>query len=114
MKRELLAALTFFFTVCAPAHAVQYVGGVYRDPFTRVTQETQEEAEARRQLEGIESLTLDGIAYGPKGSQAILSGQMVEVGEQVNGAKVLKITKNSVTIQYQGKEIVLKEKGNLS
>lgn len=45
-----------------------------------------------------EELVLNGIIWGGKDNLAIISGQVVGVGESVSGAKVVAITKDGVTL----------------
>jgi hypothetical protein len=108
------AALFFavFLAACSEARAaVEYEGGAYRDPFRHGKGDTEAALGSRREFEEVRALTLGGIASGPGGAQAFIGGQMVEVGSTVSGALVTAIGKNSVTLTYKGKEIILKEKG---
>jgi hypothetical protein len=91
---------------------VEYEGASYRDPFLGEKKEPEASLADQQKTDEIGSLQLDGIAWSPRGSQAILSGQMAGVGDTVAGAEIVAITKNSVTLKYKGKEIILKEKGN--
>lgn len=52
-------------------------------------------------------LTLNGIMYVREKPRAIINGNVVEVGESVNGAKVTAINEGSVLLNYNNKEITL-------
>lgn len=53
---------------------------------------------------------LNGIMYLEGGPRAIINDSMVEIGDVVNGAKVIKIEKRGVALQYNDTEIALKLK----
>ncbi|MFA6384924.1 MAG: hypothetical protein WCY10_06120, partial [Candidatus Omnitrophota bacterium] len=53
------------------------------------------------------TFTLGGIVLTPKGPKAIINNNIVKVGDAVNGAKVLKIAKESVELSVDGVELVL-------
>lgn len=50
---------------------------------------------------------LNGIMYVEGAPRAIVNNSMVEVGDTVDGAKVLRIEKRSVVLQHSGSEITL-------
>jgi len=50
---------------------------------------------------------LNGIMYLDGGPRAIINDTMVEVGDTVNGAKVIKIDKRNVILQYNDAEVTL-------
>ncbi|MBN1794037.1 MAG: thioredoxin fold domain-containing protein [Candidatus Omnitrophica bacterium] len=52
-------------------------------------------------------LELSGIMYDPETPVAIINGEFVKEGESIGGATVAEITKNSVRLDRQGKEIIL-------
>ena len=54
---------------------------------------------------GVPLLEVTGISGGAK-PVAIVNGEMVEEGSQINGVKVIKINKDTVTFEYDGKVIV--------
>jgi hypothetical protein len=53
---------------------------------------------------------LNGIMYLEGSPRAIVNDVMVEPGDTVNGAKVVKIDRQDVVLLYNGSEIVLKLK----
>lgn len=50
---------------------------------------------------------LSGIVYNNASPIAIINKKPVKIGETINNAKVIKINKENVIINYQGSEIVL-------
>jgi hypothetical protein len=50
---------------------------------------------------------LNGIMYLEGSPRAIINDSMVEEGEMVNGARVVKIDKKKVLLEYDGAEIIL-------
>jgi len=50
---------------------------------------------------------LSGIVYSPADPLAIINGKMVRVGDAVDNAKVTKIEKKQVTLDYGGSSIIL-------
>jgi len=55
-------------------------------------------------------LELNGIMYLEERPRAIINGNMVEVGESVNGARINAITNSSVLLNYNDLDITLKLK----
>ena len=53
------------------------------------------------------AFALSGIVYSPKDSYCIINDQIIKVGERVGGAKLLEITPDKVTLDYQGRLIAL-------
>jgi hypothetical protein len=54
-----------------------------------------------------EPLRLQAIIYSPTRPSAVISGKSVFVGERVQGIKVVNITKDTVTLANNGKNLVL-------
>ncbi|MCM8782300.1 MAG: general secretion pathway protein GspB [Candidatus Omnitrophica bacterium] len=52
-------------------------------------------------------LLLNGIMYLAKKPQAIINGSIVEEGDMVSGATVMKIEKNSVVLKFDDTEMIL-------
>jgi type II secretory pathway component PulC len=50
---------------------------------------------------------LSGIVYSPKDPLAIINGKMVRVGDIIEDAKVTKIEKKKVTLDYSGSSMTL-------
>ena len=54
-----------------------------------------------------QKFTLNGIIYDVKAPTALINGTLVKVGDTIEGAKVKKITKVDVELEYQESVIVL-------
>jgi hypothetical protein len=52
-------------------------------------------------------LTLNGIMYLEEGPRAIINNFIVEIGDFVSGAKVTRINRQSVILEYENVEITL-------
>ncbi len=55
-----------------------------------------------------ETFKLQGVFWGTPRPQAIINRQVLFVGDQIKGAKVVSISKEGVTLLLSGKEILLK------
>jgi hypothetical protein len=53
-------------------------------------------------------LKLAGIIFGPEGAAAIISGRSLRVGQEICGAKVVKITHDEVALNFHGQTITLR------
>jgi len=70
--------------------------------------ERREEQPARaRRKDGIGGFVLNGIMYLVDGPRAIINDIIVGEGEMVSGAKVEKIKKDGVLLNYKNSEVVL-------
>lgn len=70
-----------------------------RDPFAIGDNKLAEGPKPVIQFSGF---TLSGIVWGPHGYQALVNDYVVRVGDQVNGARVVKITKDGVELAKDG------------
>jgi hypothetical protein len=70
-----------------------------RDPFTIGENKLAEGPKAAVQFSGF---NLTGIVWGPHGYQALLNDYVVRVGDQVNGARIVNITKEGVELAKDG------------
>ena len=55
------------------------------------------------------SFNLSGIVFSPQESYCIVNDQIVKTGERIGGAKLLEITPDKVTLDYQGRLITLEQ-----
>ena len=58
--------------------------------------------------ESVPGLTLSGIMSGPGGDAALINGQMVQVGETVGGAKLIRVLYQAVELQVGDRQVVLR------
>ncbi|OGX40875.1 MAG: hypothetical protein A3C53_02215 [Omnitrophica WOR_2 bacterium RIFCSPHIGHO2_02_FULL_68_15] len=54
------------------------------------------------------SLLLQGIIWGVQPPKAILNDHVLTIGESLNGAQIISIDSEGVTIEYQGQRAVLR------
>ncbi|HUU58291.1 MAG TPA: hypothetical protein VMZ50_02005 [Phycisphaerae bacterium] len=52
-------------------------------------------------------LKLSGILRGLDGSTAIINGRFLQVGDKIDGAKVVEIGKYNVTLEFAGREVTV-------
>ena len=50
---------------------------------------------------------LNGLVYSPDGSYCLINGQVVKIGESINGAKLISVTPNGAVLEYKGERLVL-------
>lgn len=90
---------------------VEYNAGGLRDPFQ--TPFIEEEAAALREpvvYEGpiieplLPPLTVQGIIWGGKFSQAIINNKVVKAGDTIEGVRVISIDKVGIALFFEGKE----------
>ncbi len=98
-----LVAWAFFWGCPGPGLWAEYQSRGKRDPFIpllteegdRIVPPGLDEGEAS----GVEALVLQGIVYDPEAeSFALINGKVVQVDEEIGGAKVLSIEPSAVTV----------------
>ncbi len=52
-------------------------------------------------------LNLSGIVYSPQEAYCIINNKIAKAGDTVNGAKLISVSRNTVTLDYQGKAMTL-------
>ena len=55
----------------------------------------------------VSGFQLSGIIYNPNKPKAIINDILAGVGDDVDGAKVLKITEEKVVLEHKGREVIL-------
>ena len=70
-----------------------------RDPFAIGENKL---AEGPKTVVKFSGFNLSGIVWGPQGYQALVNDYVVRVGDQVNGARVVNITKEGVELTKDG------------
>ena len=53
------------------------------------------------------TLLLTGIIFSPQNSYCILTEKVMKVGEEIDGAKLVGIQSNSITVEYQGQTVTI-------
>jgi hypothetical protein len=51
---------------------------------------------------------IQGIVWNTEMPQAILNGQVIRIGDTIEGVKVLQIEKEGITILYRGEKLLIK------
>jgi hypothetical protein len=83
-----------------------------RDPFRPLVDKDGNILPEARPASAVLQLNLEGIVWS-KGndSYALISGAVVKTGDMVGDYKVMKISKNQVTLNRGGEDIVLNSRG---
>lgn len=113
-KRLCDNAFAFAAALCAvaaatPAQAAEGFDAT-RDPFNFAGEGGVDKSKVRGEITEFQ-FTLEGLIWDSVSPQAIISGKIVKAGDEVNGAKVLEVTKNGVKMTYKGQAFILKPKG---
>lgn len=95
---------------------VNYSSAQLRDPFVSVIK--KEAKPEKSNLENTELPKIDpdkfkveGLIWGSKFTQAIINGVVLREGDLIDGAEVIKIEKDGVTLDYSGQVIDLPAPG---
>lgn len=80
-----------------------------RDPFVMYQQaRSEEEIDYSGKLLELSQLEVKGILWDEKRPLAMIRDEIIAMGQELLGAKVLKITKDEVTLEYKGEKVTLK------
>ena len=66
-------------------------------------------APVKREQPKLPDLKLSGVLVSPGGGTAIINGQFLAVGDTIEGARIVKITKYVVTLEMNGQRITLRQ-----
>ncbi len=85
---------------------VEYKAAGLRDPFVNILK--KEELSKANESAGEEipppKLDIQGVIWGDGPSRAIINNKVVSAGDNIEGAKVIKISKDGIIILYSGRE----------
>jgi Tfp pilus assembly protein PilP len=88
---------------------VEYKSGKLRDPFRTyfVKEEVkkdspQENPDMPKPEFDLSKLKVQGIVWGGKSPQAIINGQVLSVGDLIEGAQIVSIEKKGITLSFVG------------
>ncbi|MFQ5848818.1 MAG: hypothetical protein ACE5IQ_14240 [Candidatus Methylomirabilales bacterium] len=70
-----------------------------RDPFAIEAKRLPKNPKARDQFSGF---TITGVVWGSHGYQALVNGHVVRSGDQIDGARIVRITKEGVELEKNG------------
>lgn len=106
----LVISLVGFYPLCAKGESVLFVYDAKerRDPFSPVTFKAIElEQDLTGKLKQLRSLEVQGIIWDLEKPLAMIQDEIIEVGQDYMGAKVLEIQKNQVTLEFKGEKVIL-------
>ncbi len=92
---------------------LKYTASDLRDPFKEYLPRIAEikeleqkgrEGELDKTEKTLPSFSVQGIIWGTKLPQAIVDGQVVEVGDKIEEAEIIKINKEGITFLYQDEQ----------
>lgn len=88
---------------------VEYKAQDLRDPFQENIEEEPAQVEEQKIEEGKTtqpppSLVVQGLIWGSDLPQAIINSNVVKIGDTVEGAQIINIDKNGVTILFDGQK----------
>jgi len=108
---------------------VEYNSASLRNPFTDLLQlaidkEKKEKEERASQLPpddanlqkptlNLDQFKVQGVIWGSKSPQAIINNKVLGTGDTINGAEIIKIDKNGVTLSLGGMVTNLPTPGNV-
>ncbi len=71
-------------------------------PETTKTPEVSSESELP-----LPALTITGVVWNSKRPQAIINENVVDVGDEIEGVKIIGIKKTAIDVMFQGREITI-------
>jgi hypothetical protein len=81
-----------------------------RDPFESyiIRQQAQPGTQVPQYVSvSLPSMSVQGMVWGGKYGQAIINNQVVKVGESINGAELVSVSKDGIKLLYQGQTFIL-------
>jgi len=88
---------------------VEYKAGGLSDPFQRYKEEKIPPGAQQKEpgLSTPPSLTVQGIIWGGRFPQAIINNKVVKAGDTIEGARVISIDKEGITLLFEGMQYSL-------
>lgn len=88
---------------------IEYKAGDLRDPFQSLIKKEPEVVEKPAVQEGViavalPSLNIQGIVWGSRLPQAIINDKVVKVSDTIEGAQIININKEGITVSFGGRE----------
>jgi Tfp pilus assembly protein PilP len=90
--------------------AVQYTASNLRDPFeSLLTSEILQSQNKDTTPEKINlpGMKVQGVTWGGRFPQAIINNKVLKVGDTVEGAKIVEIENNGITVLFDGKQYLI-------
>jgi membrane protein implicated in regulation of membrane protease activity len=99
------------------ALSIVYEGGE-RDPLKDLLQmfiinleiEKKKKPDAGKTAVPMPQLSIEGLVWNAAMPQAIVKGKVVKIGDSIEGVKVVKITKEGITVEHEGEEVFVSKK----
>jgi len=79
----------------------KYIKGESRDPFHGLIEESSAKGAVETPMP---ALVVQGVVWGTSLPQAIINGQVVKIGDTIEKARIIDITKDGVVIFFGGRE----------
>ena len=102
MKKAILAflILLLLFVCCEAQASVQYDSQGVRDPMESLLPK-----EAAKDAENVTppSITVTGIVWGSNMPEAIVNDQVVKIGDEIAGAKIVDIARHGISVLFSGR-----------
>jgi hypothetical protein len=89
---------------------VDYTASGLRDPFEPESAEEEGEENKDNQTsqalpqEPLPRLNIQGIVWGGELPQAIINGQVVKIGDRIEGVRIVDISKEGISVFYSGRQ----------
>lgn len=99
------------------SNATSYNADGYRDPFMPQIKKEEKKKESVDSYAGTEvalpDFVIQGMVWSSDNPQAIIDGQVLRIGDEIKGAKILSISKEGVKFLFRGKIFTAKPKVTL-
>jgi len=108
----LFSVFYFLFSVYTFAEEIEYTAQELHDPFASVLPKeifevpkeiSKEEIPISEGLISLPTFNIQGLIWGSPNPQAIINGKVLKVGDTIEGAKIINISKNGIDIIYEGR-----------
>lgn len=87
---------------------VAYKASALRDPFIGIIIQENVKKENPVSEASLPDFTIQGIIWGGRVPQAIINNKVMGVGDTVQGARIIDIGKEGITVLYGGRSFTLK------
>lgn len=81
---------------------IEYKSETLRDPFRGLKIEA--EPKQKGEPKPLPTLTVQGIVWGGNFPQAIINNRVVRIGDTVDGAQVVDISKDNIIVEFEGRK----------
>jgi len=103
---------------------IEYSSGDLRDPFNdlfylekkkddQIVQAPEEGVEQQEPLPSLDNFKVKGVIWGGKFPLVIINDKMLKVGDLINDAEIVSITKEGIVLNFSGRIATLVTPGNV-